>query len=161
MIPFDRAAAGAARALAAAALLALLAGCSSLPRLGALWPFGAKPVSAPRAVDELVFTTGDGGAATAYPQYWKRNTLVVDLSSAPASGGFAMAPRSADGWPVRLAFRVLPGAIGRLEVRAAQRVLLPVNPGAAGPVDLELAPSVYERATPRILVSWGQSLPGV
>ena len=30
--------------------------------------------------------SGEGAAAPAYPQYWKRNTLVVDLSSAPAAG---------------------------------------------------------------------------
>jgi hypothetical protein len=68
-----------------------------------------------------------------------------------------MRPRAAEGWPVRLALRVTPGAIGQLEVQAAQRVVLPVNAGAAAPLDLELAPSVYQRDTPAIVVSWGQS----
>jgi hypothetical protein len=70
-----------------------------------------------------------------------------------------MRPRAAEGWPVRLALRVTPGAIGQLEVQAAQRVVLPVNAGAAAPLDLELAPSVYQRDTPAIVVSWGQSPP--
>jgi hypothetical protein len=159
MTRVQRPAARRAQALGAAALLALLAGCSSLPKVASLWPFGTRPVAAPQPVDEIVFETADGSAAPALPQYWKRNTLVVDLSSVPASGSVALRPR-AEGWPVRLAFRVVPGAIGTLEVRAAQRVLLPVSAAAGAPVDLELAPAVLARDTPRIVVSWGQSLPG-
>ena len=49
---------------------------------------------------------------------------------------------------MRLAFRVVPGAVGQLEVQAAQRVL-PVNPEASAPVDLELAPSVTSAARRR------------
>jgi hypothetical protein len=120
------------------------------------WPFGDKPVPAPQPVDELVFEVADGGAAPTYPQFWKRNTLVVDLQSAPSAGRMTMRPRAAEGWPVRLAFRVTPGAIGQLEIHAAQRVLLPVNPEATPPVELELAPTVYQRSTPAIEVSWGQ-----
>lgn len=145
------------RAVIAAALLAALSGCSglSLPKLA--WPFGAKVAPAPQPVDEIAFEAADGAAAPAYPQYWKRNTLVVDLQSAPSSGRVTMRPRSAAGWPVRLALRVAPGAIGQLEVQADQRVVLPVTAGAASPLDLELAPSVYRRETPAIVVSWGQS----
>jgi hypothetical protein len=146
-----------ARALIATALLAVLSGCSSLSLSRLAWPFGAKAVPAPQPVDAIVFDAADGAVATAYPQYWKRNTLVVDLQSAPSSGRVTMRPRASGGWPVRLAFRVAPGAIGQLEVQAAQRVLLPVNAGAAAPLDLELAPSVYRRDTPAIVVAWGQS----
>jgi hypothetical protein len=41
-------------------------------------------------------------------------------------------------------------------------VLLPVSTAAAAPVDLELAPSVYARTTPQIVLRWGvaQSPPG-
>jgi len=145
------------RAVIAAALVAALSGCSSLSMPKLAWPFGAKVAPAPQPVDEIVFEVADGAAATTYPQYWKRNTLVVDLRAAPSSGRLTMRPRAAEGWPVRLAFRVTPGAIGQLEVQAAQRVVLPVNAGAAAPVDLELAPSVYQRDTPAIVVSWGQS----
>ena len=148
-----------APALIAATLLATLAGCSSLSLPKISWPFGAKTVPAPQPVDEIVFESAAGAVDSTYPQYWKRNTLVVDLRAAPSSGRVTMRPRAADGWPVRLAFRVTPGAIGQLEVQAAQRVLLPVNAGAAPPLDLELAPSVYQRDTPAIVVSWGQSPP--
>ncbi len=143
-----------------AVLLAALPGCSSvsLPKIS--WPFGARVAPAPQPVDEIVFEAPEGGAAPAYPQYWKRNTLVVDLQSAPATGRVMMKPRSPEGWPVRLAFRVLPGSIGRLEVQGAQRVVLPVNVEATPPVDLELSPAVVERGTPVLVVSWGQSPPG-
>jgi hypothetical protein len=160
MIPVERPAARHARTVAAAVLLVMVSGCSSLPKLPTLWPFGARPVAAPQPVDEIAFETTEGAAAPTYPQYWKRNTLVVDLSSAPSSGTVTLKPRAAEGWPVRLAFRVVPGAIGQIEVRAAQRVLLPVSPVAGAPVDLELAPSVYARDTPSIVLSWGQSPPG-
>ena len=114
---------------------------------------------APRPVDEIVFEAAEGAVAPAYPQYWRRNTLVVDLHSAPSSGRLTMRPRATGGWPVRLAFRVTPGAISQLEVQAAQRVLLPISAAAAPPLDLELAPTVYRRDTPAIVVSWGQSPP--
>jgi hypothetical protein len=143
----------------AAAMLVFLSGCSSLSLPKLAWPFGAKPAPAPQPVDEIVFDAADGATAPTYPQYWKRNTLVVDLQAAPSSGRVTMRPRAAGGWPVRLAFRVSPGAIGQLDVQAAQRVVLPVNAGATPPLDLELAPSVYQRDTPAIVVSWGQSPP--
>ncbi len=142
-----------------ATLLAGLSGCSGLSVPKMTWPFGAKVVPAPQPVDEIAFEAAEGASAVAYPQYWKRNTLVVDLQSAPSSGRMTMRPRSPDGWPVRLALRVTPGAIGQLEVQASQRVLLPVDAGAKPPVDLELAPSIYRRDTPAIVVSWGQSPP--
>ena len=63
-------------------------------------------------------------AGDAFPQYWKRNTLLLDLSSASGSGSITLRPAAGSGWPVRLAFRVTPGAIGVLEVRAAQRTSL-------------------------------------
>ncbi len=146
-----------AKAVVAAVLLTALAGCSSLSLPKIAWPFGAKTVPAPQPVDEIVFEAADGGITPVYPQYWKRNTLVVDLQSAPSSGRLTMRPRAAEGWPVRLAFRVTPGAIGRLEVQAAQRVLLPISSAAPPPLDLELPPSAYQRDTPSIVVAWGQS----
>jgi hypothetical protein len=142
---------------AAACLLAaftlLFAGCSHLPKVH--WPFGAKPVPAPQAVDEILFAALDGAAVTAFPQYWKRNTLVIDMQAAGASGRVSMSPRAAGGWPVRLAFRVRSGSFGQLEVRGAQRVLLPVSAEATGAIDLELAASAYQRDTPTITLQWG------
>ena len=48
-----------------------------------------------------------------------------------------------------------PGAVGMLEVRAAQRSALPITPAAGKPVDLELPPGVYTPTTPQLTVSWG------
>src|SRR5215471_13117572 len=57
------------------------------------------------------------------------------------------APRPpSDGWPVRLAVRVMPGSLGELDVRGAQRVVLPIVPAGGKPVDLELPPvSIHRR----------------
>lgn len=123
------------------------AGCSHLH-----WPWHKQPPAAPPAVHYL--DVGGSGAATVLAQYWKRNTLVVDLTAASGSGSLTLRP-PADGWPVRVALRVTPGAIGELDVRGAERVVLPIAPGAAKPVDLELAPGVYTAKTPEIAVAWG------
>jgi hypothetical protein len=96
----------------------------------------------------------DIGGAT-FPQYWKRNTLLVDLSAASGSGSITLKPAEGGSWPVRVAFRVTPGSIGVLDVRAAQRVSLPIAPGSGKPIDLELSPGVYTTTTPEMSVSWG------
>ena len=145
----DRNAATGAVARVALLALALAAGgCSHLH-----W-FGHKGAAAPpAAVQELDIA---GAAPDTYPQHWQRNTLLVDLSSARGSGSVILQPVDGNGWPVRLAFRITPGAIGVLEVRGAQRVFLPI--AAAGkPVDLELPPGVYTPATAQLTVSWGVS----
>jgi hypothetical protein len=118
---------------------------------GHLWHHASAPPAAP--VHEL--DIGGANAAEAFPQYWKRNTLLVDLSAASGSGSITLKPVAGSSWPVRLAFRVTPGAIGVLEVHAAQRTALPIVVGSAQPVDLELTPGVYTPQTPEISVSWG------
>jgi hypothetical protein len=126
----------------AVALLALTAGCGH-------WPFRRTPPPAPVPVHELDISGGS------YPQYWKRNTLLVDLSAASGSGSITLRPVAGSDWPVRLAVRVTPGAIGALDVRGAQRVNLPISPTPAKPVDLELPPAVYAPKTAEVAVSWG------
>jgi len=109
----------------------------------------------PEPVNELVETAADGTPTNAFPQYWKRNTLVVDLASAaPAGGTLVLKRREGGKWPVRLAFRVMPGAIGLLEVQADQRLLMPVAREGEKPVDLELVPGVYTEGTSQITVRW-------
>jgi hypothetical protein len=139
-------------ATCAGALLVALAaaGCGHLA--APHWPWHHHPQAAPRAVHELDI---GGAAADAFPQSWKRNTLLVDLSAASGSGSITLKPVAGSDWPVRLAFRVRPGAIGQLEIRAAQRLTLPVAAAGGAPVDLELAPGVYTPATPEMTVSWG------
>lgn len=128
------------------------AGCSHLPHVR--WPWHGKSEAAPEIVHELVITT-PAGADAPFPQYWKGNTLVVDLRPGGAQGGAILKPREHTVWPVRIAFRVTPGQFGELEVRARQRVVLPITTAGTKPVDLELAPGVFVMKSPQIDVSWG------
>ncbi len=107
-----------------------------------------------RARERAHHRAADGASAQGFPQYWKRNTLVVDLQSASGTGGITLKPAEGGKFPVRVAFRVMPGSIGLLEVQADQRMLLPVTREGAKPVDLELVPGVYTAKTPQITVKW-------
>lgn len=139
-------------ALAVTAATAVsLSGCSHLPSMH--WPWHHKPAPPPPEVHELV-ETGEGGATPSFPQYWLRNTLVVDLQSASGSGSVVLTPREGTTWPVRIAFKVTPGAIGELQIRAEQRTVLPISSSGTKPIYLELSPGVYEPKTPRITASW-------
>ncbi|HTT02638.1 MAG TPA: hypothetical protein VMG11_11195 [Steroidobacteraceae bacterium] len=137
---------------AAALVLVALAGCSHIH-----WPWHHKPPPPPEVVHELDESAPPGSSAPApqFPQYWKRNTLVIDLQPLSGSGSVVLRPRSGTTWPVRLALRVMPGSVGELEVRAAQRVILPVTASGTKPIDLELSPGVYTNSTEQIVVSWG------
>lgn len=130
----------------------LVVGCSHFAAMR--WPFGHKAPAPPGAVNELVETSA-GATAAAYPQYWQRNTLLVDLHEAAAEGSLVLRPRAGTQWPVRLAFRVMPGSIGMLEVRGEQRMIIPVAQEGRQPIDLELAPGVYTMTTAQIMVRWG------
>jgi hypothetical protein len=118
----------------------------------AYMPWSKKPPAAPDPVHELTITGADGAPATAFPQYWKRNTLVVDLQSASGMGAVTLKPGAK--WPVRIALRVRPGTVGLLEVQADQRMILPVSREGDKPVDLELVPGVYTPKSPQIVVHW-------
>ena len=134
--------------LVTGACLITLTACSHMP-----WHH--KVAKGPKAVSELVELAADGVPTTVFPQYWKRNTLVVDLLTAAGSGGqVILKPREGGKWPVRIAFRVMPGSIGLLEVQADQRLLMPVTREGTKPIDLELVPGVYTPKTPQITVKW-------
>jgi hypothetical protein len=124
-----------------------------MPRLR--WPFAHKPPPPPEVADELVVTPEPGTTAIAFPQYWVRNAVVLDLETAAGTGAVLVRPKEGATWPVRLALRVKPGTVGQLEVRADQRVILPIATEGTKPVDLELAPSVYSARTEQMTVSWG------
>ena len=134
-------------AVAAAVCLLALTACSYMP-------WHKKPPAPPQPVNELVVSGADGAPAQGFPQYWKRNTLVVDLQSASGTGSITLKPGDAGKFPVRVAFRVMPGSIGLLEVQAEQRMLLPVTPTGTKPVDLELVPGVYTPKSAQIAVKW-------
>jgi hypothetical protein len=142
------------RGLLALASAAILAACSHLH-----WPWKHRPAPTPEVVHELVISSGDSAATLDFPQYWKRNTLVLDLQGVSGTSGIVLRPRAGTTWPVRLAFRVRPGSIGQLEVLADQRMVIPITPGGVKPVDLELPPGVYTSKTDAIRVNWAPSAP--
>ena len=130
-----------------------------LLRMPNIWPFHKKPKPVPEAVNELTLVNADGTPAS-FPQYWKRNTLIIDLSGIGGSGMGAtgnFAARLPDGttWPVRVAVRVRPGSVGQIEILGEERNVLPVAPEGTLPIDLEFAPSVYTPKTAAIYISWG------
>jgi len=137
---------------AAVTLLILVTGCSHLPTIR--WPWRHRPTAPPQEVHELLITGADGTKA-GFPQYWRRNTLVVDLRGAGGSGTLLLKPAEGTSWPVRLALRVTPGAIGMLELRGDQRLVLRIAPQGTNPLDLDLAPGIYTPRTAQISVSWG------
>jgi hypothetical protein len=125
--------------------LLLLSACSH-------WPWRHPPPPPPTGVHELDIS---GTTLANAPQFWKRNTLLVDLTAASGSGSIVLRHAADRTWPVRLALRVTPGSVGLLQVRGDELLSLPITAGAPKPVDLELAPGVYGPRTAQITVTWG------
>lgn len=138
-----------------AAALQGLSGCASvtahLP-----WRHGAPP---PPEVSRALTVAMPGGGALAWPQIWMRNDVVLDMSGVAPAGAAVVAPRTGLAWPVRVALRVVPGSIGVIDVRGAQRWVVPVPAAGATAVDLELPAGVYQPATRQLTVSWGPAMP--
>ncbi len=123
------------------------------------WPFGRHVAPAPQPVEELVVEAAPGSASNVL-QFWERNTLVIDLRSVSGSGSVTLTRRPRTTWPVRLSFRVVPGSIGQLEVKATQRAVFVVAAASSGKsggaaLDLALGPGVYTPRTPAITLEWG------
>jgi hypothetical protein len=118
-----------------------------------VWPFYKKPKPAPVAVNELNLVNADGSAAS-FPQYWKRNTLVIDLSGVSGAGNVAARLPEETTWPVRLAVRVRPGSVGQVEIQGEERSVLPVTNEGASTIDLEIVPSAIAHHG-AIYISWG------
>lgn len=137
--------------LAAVALASLVLTACSTPKI---WPFYRKPKPAPEAVQELELVNADGTPAS-FPQYWKRNALVIDLSGASGSGSVTARLPAESSWPVRVAVRVRPGSVQQVEVLGEERSVLPVASEGSWPIDLELAPSVFRRGTAALYIHWG------
>jgi hypothetical protein len=133
--------------LAAAVLFALPAWALHWPTLHWPWHHGAP--SPPQPVQVLAIDA----AGQTIQQYWDRNTLLLDLTRVQADGSAQLTPLAGSGWPVRLEFRVRPGSIGRLEVRAAQRTIFTVPAQGASAV-LKLDPGVYQPDSAQISLRW-------
>ena len=129
-----------------------VASCAHRPQLR--WPWHARATAPPRPVEVVAIRSEDGVPVRAFPQYWLRNTLLIDLSGAAPSGTIVLGRREAGTWPVRLAFRVRPAEIKMLEVSAAQRLLMPTSTEAGDQIELEVTPGVYARDTQSITVRW-------
>jgi hypothetical protein len=56
-----------------------------------------------------------------------------------------------------MAVRMAPQRFETLEVRGAQRLVLPVAAAATGAVTAELPPGTYEQGTTELTLSWGAS----
>jgi hypothetical protein len=136
--------------LLAAGILGL-AGCASV---SAHLPWRHKAPPPPEVSTALTVATPEG-ATVAWPQFWQRNDVVLDLSGVAGTGAAVVAPRAGLAWPVRVALRVTPGSIGAIDVRGAQRWLVPVPAAGAATVDLELPAGVYQSTTRQITVHWG------
>jgi hypothetical protein len=148
-----------ARLLLVAAACLVLTACGHL-RMPKVWPFYKKPKPVPEAVTEVALVNADGSPAS-YPQYWKRNTLVIDLSGASGQGSVAARLPEETTWPVRVAVRVTPGSVGQLEVQAEERNILPVTADGTKVVDIELSPSLYTPKTAAIYISWSPQVAAV
>ena len=104
----------------AVACCLVLTACSSY-KVQLDWPPIYKtPAPVPEAVNELNLVNADGTPAN-FPQYWKRNTLVIDLSAIGAAGNFAARLPEGTTWPVRVGVRVRPGSVGPIEILAGRR----------------------------------------
>jgi hypothetical protein len=49
----------------------------------------------------------------------------------------------------------MPGSVGEIEVKAAQRTILPITTSGTKPVVLELTPGTFSMKTKQMVVSWG------
>ncbi len=135
-------------------LVALTLALSACGTMSKMWPFGKKAKPGPEVVSEVELVNADGTPAS-YPQYWKRNTLVIDLSGVSGTGTVAARLREQATWPVRVAVRVRPGSVQQIEVRGEERNVLPVTTEGAKPIDLEFVPSLFRPNTAAIYISWG------
>jgi hypothetical protein len=135
-------------------LVACVLGLSACSTMSKMWPFHRKAKPAPAVVHEVNLVNADGSAAS-YPQYWQRNTLVLDLSGVGGTGTVTARLPDETTWPVRVAVRVRPGSVQQLEIQGEERNVLAVSNEGTKVIDLELAPTVYTPRTAAIYISWG------
>jgi hypothetical protein len=134
-------------------VLLSLVGCGLMPTA---WnfPWTKKPEAPSNRVDELVVTLGDGTNVASYPQFFQRNTLVLDLREITGSGSVVVQPRTGTTWPMRMAIRVRPGQVATVEVSGDERMVFPVTNEGMRTVDLELSPGMYSPTTHQLVVRW-------
>src|SRR5262245_26252769 len=117
-------------------------------------PIKKKPPPVPEVVHEVDLVNADGTPAS-YPQTWKRNTLLIDLSGVSGAGSVAARLPADTTWPIRVAVRVRPGSVEQVEVVGEQRDVMAVSREGTLPIDLEFPPSVFRPTTGAIYINWG------
>jgi hypothetical protein len=145
-------------ALAVGLLAAGILGVAGCASVSAHLPWRHKAPPPPEVSTALTVATPEG-APVAWPQIWVRNDVVLDMSGVAPTGSAVIAPRAGLAWPVRVALRVTPGAVGSIDVHGAQRWVVPVPGTGAATVDLELPAGVYQAASRQITVNWGPAPP--
>jgi hypothetical protein len=141
-----------------ASVLLLLAGALTLAGCATVkshWPFGKAQAAVPQPVRELDVVVPQDQSMPVVLQFWERNTLVVDLQGASSVGQVTLVRREGQVWPVRIAFRMSPTRFEVLDVRGAQRVVLPVSSSGPGVVTVELPLGAYNESTASLTVLWG------
>ena len=138
---------------AAIALLGVLAGCSHLPRPHWRGP-GHKAAPPPPEVHELTISRRRRGT-TAFPQYWKRNTLLVDLQSGERHGRHRPEARAGNHVAGQDCVQGHARAVRRAGGSGERALRLPITAQGAKPIDLELSPDIYTPRTPQLTVTWG------
>jgi hypothetical protein len=131
-------------------------GCLALAGCAWHWPWTHRAPPAPRPVHDISIEAPSGAdsqAVARIEQYWDRNTLLLDLTGLVGDGEVTLAPSAVHGWPIRLEFRVQPGAIARLEVQASARVVFEV-PSQGAPLVFKLAPDAYGPHSAHITLRW-------
>jgi hypothetical protein len=134
------------------ACLGAVAGCTTVK---SYWPWHEEPPAAPQPVRELNVNVPADMAMPVVLQFWERNTLVIDLQQVPPTGQFMLTRVEDRAWPVRMAFRMSPARFETLQVRGAQRIVLPLSTGGDGVVQADLPASAYDKDTKSLVVSWG------
>ena len=118
------------------------------------WPFKKKVAPPPQPV-QVVGLQSPTGQAPALLQFWERNVLVIDMQPAGSSGAVNLTMPANGRWPVRISFRTGPAQFAVLEVRGAQRAILPVRAAGPSPVTIPLDHSVWTQQTPQLELIWG------
>lgn len=118
------------------------------------WPFKKKAVPPPQPVQVLELKS-PAGQPPALLQFWERNVLVLDLQGAGSSGAVFLSVPANARWPMRISFRATVGQFSVLEVRGAQRAVLPLRATGPTPVTMALDPAVWTQKTPQMEVIWG------
>jgi hypothetical protein len=131
-------------------------GCVALAGCAWHWPWVHRPAPAPHSVHEISIEAPSGAdpqSVAQIAQYWDRNALLLDLTGLAGEGEVTLGPSALHGWPIRLEFRVRPGAIARLEVQASARVVFEV-PAQGAPLVFKLAPDAYGPHSAHITLRW-------